>query len=202
MTSSEFSVTVEGLAGLPDFSKIDDKIAVAASRAINKTATQTRTDGARSILQQLNFPASYLRPSSGRLVVAERAKPDKLKSTITARRRATSLARFLVSNPNTSRGAGVRVLVGKKNGVRTLKGAFPIKLRRGAKNTDSAFNAGVAYRVKPGQAPPGSSPKEISPGLYLLYGVSVNQAYKAVSRGQVGKAAKLLEKEFLRVLEI
>lgn len=194
-----YAVFVEGLSDL-DVSNISPLIERSAFRAINKTADFTRTSSARNILRKINFPGNYLDPSSGRLVVSKRARTADLESIITARRRATSLARFMLTGTPNKQGVVIQM---KKGKTTELKGAFPIKLKAGSANLDTKSNMGLAIRLKEGKRPNRAyAPKKIGPNLWLLYGVSVDQAFKYVKDEEAPKANLYLESEFMRLLTL
>jgi bifunctional N-acetylglucosamine-1-phosphate-uridyltransferase/glucosamine-1-phosphate-acetyltransferase GlmU-like protein len=118
---------------------------MAAQLAINTVADRGgMTLIRRSILDEIAFPKDYL--TRDRIGVTKKARPGDLEAVITARQRATSLARFAA--PGTSLGSrariGVQVGVKRANGTTTLKNAWLTKLRNG--------NVGLAVRIKPGQS--------------------------------------------------
>lgn len=167
------------------------------ARALNKTATRTRTQLSREVRSQVALPASYLGPSGGRLTVAEKASPSKLSIRISGRDRPTSLARF-ATGPN--KAPRVRVKVG---GVATrIPRSFIINLKSG--------NRGLAVRTPKGERPPGAwKPTEMAPGLWLLYGPSVDQVLLGVGARDGGAfgdtedwALDFFEKEFLRLMNL
>lgn len=186
---------VEGLESLVDIDNLPDEILKKARQAINATADRSRTQASREIRSQLNFPARYL---SDRLRVAKRASGASLSAVITGRDRPTSLARFATSQnvAASRRGEGVKVKVG--NSTKTITKGFLINLRSG--------NIGLAMRLKPGESVRGKkmAAKMMAPNLYLLYGVSVDQAFQTqVDKGGLEKfAAEFLEKEFVRLMGI
>lgn len=195
----KYTVEIEGLKGIPELNNFGSRSNKAAYRAINKTADRGRTKSAKNILSQIAFPASYLNPSQGRLVVAQKATEDRLEARITARKRPTSLSRFAVS-PSSGKKNRVRVKV-KPGKIRNMDNAFFLKLKKGNQDIGNAFNLGIAVRTKNGQLPPNSyKPLKIAPNLYLLYGPSVDQAFKDVSKTVSPELSKFLEKEYVRLM--
>ena len=174
----------------------------AAARAVNKAARDGRTRIGRRIRDQVAFPASYLGPSGGRLIVAKKANPNSLSDIIRARSRPTSLARF-VRNRGARRGP-VRLEV-KPGRLTTIGRAFLIQLRRG--NTDTLGNLGLAIRLAPGET---VENKRVNvqrggrlKGLALLYGPSVRQVFldnseRGVAADQVNFILRQLEAEYAR----
>jgi hypothetical protein len=195
-----YSVLVEGLAGLQMMDGMNERIRRSAVQAINKTSARARTDSAAEIRRQVSFSAQYLAPGAGRLVVSKQASGASLESVITARQRATSLARFAEGSPG--RGAGVRVQVAPGRS-RFMKRAFLIKLPAGKASVDTKFNMGLAIRLKPGESLQNKKKAiKMEKGLYLLYGPSVDQVFQSVSQEIAPGAATYLEAEFLRLLDL
>lgn len=201
---SGYAVFVEGLADLPEFGRgLDDSIKLWAVQAINKTADRGRTQSARMIRQQVNFPVSYLDPNSKRLFVSKRAQRSSLEARIAARTRATSLARFVSGTAEVHR-AGVRVEVAPGR-ARFLKRAFLVRLPAGSGPVDTKSNLGLAVRLRPGEILRNKTDvRRLDKGLYLLYGPSVDQVFRA--RDGTGVAEDIspdllrtMEDEFLRL---
>lgn len=203
---SEFAVFAEGLSNLEDFQNLKRDIRLAATRAINKIARDKRTRAARIIRDQVNFPAAYVSPGQKRLFVSKQANRNDLEARITARGRATSLARF-VQNPGKVGKAGVYVQVAPGKS-RYMKRAFLIKLPQGKKQTDTIYNLGLAIRLRPGERFKNKySATRMASGLYLLYGPSVDQVFRAndgdgVANEMVPEIERDLSAEFLRLLEV
>lgn len=201
--ADNYAVFVEGLAGIADFDSIKADVKLWALQAINKTADRGRTMAARQIRQEVNFPVSYLDPNGKRLFVSKRAQRNDLEAKITARRRATSLARF-VSGTTQIHKAGVRIEVAPGR-ARFLKRAFLVRLPAGSANIDTASNLGLAVRLKPGEVIRNKTDaRRLDKGLYLLYGPSVDQVFRA--RDGSGVAEEIspelvtqLEDEFIRL---
>jgi hypothetical protein len=204
--AQEFAVFVDGLTDLDIFDGLDKKIARAASRAINTTTRDSRVDAARKIRSEINFPARFVSPSGKGLYVSQKASPTNLEGRITARGRPTSLSRFLTSSPRIGRaGVTVEVAPGK---ARFLKRVFALKLPQGSASVENKFNLGLAIRLRPGERISNkTSARRVSKGLYLLYGPSVDQVFRAndgdgVAKDMVPAVERNLEREFLRLLEL
>lgn len=202
---SKFAVFVDGveldlLAGLDTESR-----RVAAVRAINKVARDARAQAARLIRNEVNLPARYVSPAQRRLWVSQQAKGNKLEARIEAQGRATSLAQFVSGNSKPGKpGVYVEISPGK---ARFLKKAFLIKLPQGASPvTDTKFNLGLAVRLKPGETLKNKiSARRVEKGLYVLYGPSVNQVFRAndgegIANEMTPSVAGKLEAEFIRLL--
>lgn len=204
--SDNWMVMVEGLDGLKDFDHANNTIRLAASRAINRITRDGRVEAARRIRSEVNFPAAYVSPGDKRLYVSQSASPTSLEGKITARTRATSLARFVKGTPTVNQqGLTVEIEPGK---ARFLKRAFLVKLPAGKSGVDTKYNLGLAVRLKPGETLKNKlRSRRMDKGLYLLYGPSVDQVFRArdgdgVANDMTLELAAKLEREFLRLLEI
>lgn len=175
-----WAVFVEGLDDLKNIPELDDQVRrLRAAQAINETARHGRSKIADDIHDQVNFPAGYLKPSTGRLTVIQQATKAKLEARIRARGAPTSLARFSVGNPKPSSRGGVHVMVhpGK---ARFMRRAFVMKLRSGSADIETKFNLGLAIRLRPGETLQNKQYfRRVESNLYLLYGPSVNQVFRA-----------------------
>jgi hypothetical protein len=198
-----YVVAIEGLNVAQDIAALPQNITAAARAAINKTADHARTAGARAIREQVNFPASYLAPSGGRLSVTKYASGEDLQAVITGRARPTSLAQFVVGNPTPFGKGGVSVQV-KPGATQILPKAFVIKLRAGAESIDTKFNLGLAIRLRPGETIHNKRImiQKMKDGLYLLYGPAVSQVFRTVSSDIAPAESAYLEAEFLRLLNL
>lgn len=203
---AEFAVFAEGLSDLNDLKDIPKDIRRAAVRAINKVARDSRVGIARNIRSQVALPASYVAPGQKRLYVSKQAQGRSLEARITARGRPTSLARFTKGTARPGK-AGVFVEV-RPGRAKYLKKAFLIKLPQGSALTDTRFNLGLAIRLRPGERIENkTSARRVSKGLYLLYGPSVDQIFRAndgsgVANDSVPKIESNLSDEFLRLLDL
>lgn len=202
-----FAVFVDGveadlLAGLDTSSR-----RLAALRAVNKVARDARSLGAKLIREQVNLPASYVSEREKRLYVSKKATTGSLEAKITAQGRATSLARFVSGNAKPGKpGVYVEVKPGK---AQFMRRAFLIKLPQGNNAvTDTKFNMGLAIRLRPGETLANKlSARRVEKGLYVLYGPSVNQVFRANSGDGIANtmAPGLTDKlgaEFLRLLDL
>lgn len=168
MADKNYGVFVEGLVGLDKLDELDSNVTKNLVRCVNDTLTYGRTLAAREMEDQVNFPRGYLTGENGRLTIAKRASPGELSGIIRGRDRPTSLARFISGGARKGqRGVNVEVSPGI---VKPFKTAFLIQLR--------SNNLGLAIRTRD-KKPPTSAykPKEIAPGLWLLYGPSVDQVF-------------------------
>jgi hypothetical protein len=195
-----YVVAVEGLSAVNAVSDLPADIATAARQAVNATLTRARTDAAREMMRQVNFPARYLTGEQGKLVINKRATNASLEGSIIGRHRPTSLARFSTSGaPNK---AGVRVQV-KPGFARFLPRSFLIRLRAGTASVETKSNLGLAIRLRPGETIKNKKHVvKMSGGLYLLYGPSVDQVFSTVAEDVAPSAAAFLEDEFSRLMEL
>lgn len=196
-----FAVAVQGVETYKEIKSLGADLSRLASMAINTTATRKRTVASRLMRDEVAFKAQYLNSKeAGRLSVSQTATRQKLEAAITGRFRPTSLTQFLTS----ARTAGKRnptVMVSPGN-RKKMDGAFLMKLRRGATMTDSVNNLGLAVRLKKGETLRNKrSYVQISSGLYLLYGPSVDQVFRSVADDMAPETADFLEEEFSRLLE-
>lgn len=192
--SDLFVVAVENLNQEIDrFENLPDDVRRYASQAINRTADWTRTRSERAIREQVNFPAGYLSPSQGRLTVSRRASPRNLEAQITARFRATSLARFAL--PGTTRGKGVSVAV-KPGVAKFMRRAFLMKLRGAG---GELTNMGLAVRTSGGPPKGAYKPYRLSDNLYLVYGPSIDQVFRHVREDLTPESLDYLQNEFDRL---
>ena len=203
--ADNWAVFVEGLDDLKQFDGTKQAIRMAAARAINKVTRDGRVEIARDIRDQVNLPASYVAPGQKRLYVSQQATTGNLEGKITARGRATSLARFVQGTPRRGQGVRVEVAPGRS---RYMKRAFLIRLPAGTSNVDTKYNMGLAIRLRPGETLQNKlTARRMEKGLYLLYGPSVDQVFRArdgsgVANEKAPQLASELEREFLRLLEI
>lgn len=201
----QFAVIVEGVYTLKDFENVDERLKLNLVRAVNKITPQVRTESRRRILSQINFPSSYLDPSAGRFFVSRLATQAKPEAAITARRRPTSLARFIVGTPTPNK-EGVTVSVGKGR-TETLRRAFVIRLRAGTADLDTKANLGLAVRLKRGESLRNKNATvKMANGLYLLYGPSIQQVFldnsgDGVAQDVSGYALDKLDAEVDRLMD-
>jgi hypothetical protein len=139
--------------------------------------------------------------------VSKQATRNDLEAKITARGRITSLARLVQGNP-TPNAAGVYVEV-QPHKIKFLKRAFVIRLPQGTNSvTDTAHNLGLAVRLKPGKVLNNKlTARRVASGLYVLYGPSVSQVFRAnddsgVANDMAPGVADHLMAEFLRLLKV
>lgn len=172
-----------------------EKTRKAASFALNFGARKAITLSSAEMVKQVGFTKSY---AISRMKVSQFASPSRLISVVSARQRATSLRRFNAA-PATRKGrsAGVRATV-KRGRRKLLKRAFLIKLKGGGVDT---YNEGVAVRLKAGESMENKGKpfdKEGDPGLFLLYGPSVDQLFQTV-RDDIHPGLDVdMNREFLR----
>lgn len=204
---SDWAVLLEGTVEGALDGLTEGKIAQAARRAINDVARSGRARAAKRIRREVDFPSSYVTPAQKRLYVSKQAKGRDLEAKITAQARNTSLARFAVGTPKIGQaGVAVKVQPGR---VRMMKRAFLIKLPQGTSPiTDTKFNLGLAIRLKPGETLTNKkTARRVANGLYVLYGPSVDQVFRAVDGSGVATdiipdLQDELQAEFLRQLRL
>jgi hypothetical protein len=165
----------------------------AARLSINQVAERDGLNMLRSDIEgQIDFPAGYLKMQD-RLGVTKKASTADLTAIITARDRATSLARFAPGQtPENTRNRGVSVSV-KKGRRKLLRKAFLVRLKNG--------NMGLAIRLKQGETI--SNKREMKAvvlerNVYLLYGPSVDQVFRGVVDDRLPEIGTMLSNQFFR----
>jgi hypothetical protein len=201
---SGYAVFVEGLRDLPNIGMISEAATIAARQAINRATLRGRGWAASEMRKQVNFPASYLTGSDARLRITKQATNTDLEGVIAGRSRATSLARFSrETDPAAARRRGGVSVQVKPGQARFMRGAFLVRLKAGAGNTDTQFNLGLAIRLKPGQSVHNKhSMKQLSHNVYLLYGPSVDQVFSTVRDDVAPQIGDFLQAEFLRLVDL
>lgn len=207
--SGAWAVFVDGIIGDMVKDVSPERLARARTMALNTVARNGRAMIARDVREQIALPASYVSEGNKRLYVAQKASAGRPEAIIRASGRATSLARY-AKNPGASASASksgvlVEVQPGK---ARMMRKAFFLKLPQGSVLTDTQYNLGLAVRLKPGESLRNkASTVRMANGLYLLYGPSVDQVFRAndgqgVAQDRAPMLATQLEREFLRLLDL
>ncbi|HEU4589375.1 MAG TPA: hypothetical protein VFS13_00590 [Steroidobacteraceae bacterium] len=118
------------------------------ARAINRTASRTRTQAVKRIGKRMFLKAAYLREH---IEIRRQALPTHLQAILRTRARETRLDRFpnkqvydRAKNGGQKR-AGVRVQIKRGRPARLIKSAFMVPVRRGKQ--DGAGGMGIAVRV-------------------------------------------------------
>lgn len=192
-------IEVSAIAGLAEFLDAAPQVTrQAAALAMNDiTGGKGLTRYKKSIKSQVAFPGGYLEEAD-KFGQSSFATPTRLETRISARQRATSLARF-ASGVVGGEGATVRVKPGRS--VR-LKRAFMVRLRAGTSLDDSNSNLGLAVRIKPGQLIRGkrdtSNMVRLAKDVFLLYGPSVDQVFRSVAETDTPKVLDEMGQEFFR----
>lgn len=209
-------VAVDALKETIDFFERMPEVAnQAASLAINQVAQRKGLRLAQdAIYDQIAFPRDYLK--GDRLGVSKFAKPTDLQAVIRARKRATSLARFaqggVIGGGQFLKGGGraaaptISVRVKAGGGSSVIRGAWLVRLNKGASFDEDNYNVGLAVRVKKGDAVQGKKtghkswlvggPEE--GGVALLYGPSVDQVFRDVAGDIADPILNLVSAEFFR----
>lgn len=171
----------------------------AASLAMNDvTGGSGLTRYKKAISSQVGFPPGYLNDAE-KFGQTGFASPTRLETKISARQRATSLARFVQGGDVGTVGARVSVKAGRSI---SLKKAFLVRLRSGTSLDDDNFNLGLAVRIKPGQTirnkTDTSRMVHLAKNVFLLYGPSVDQVFRSVAETETPKVLDDMENEFFR----
>lgn len=202
-----WNVKAKGASAADVLGNLDDsKRTKLLSQAVNKTARDARVALARAVQAEVAFPNSAVSAQDERLYISKYASPASLKAVITARGRATSLARFATTKPKVNT-PGVTVEV-EPGSPRFMARAFLIKLPQGTSPiTDTQFNLALAVRLPKGQTLKNKNASRVSRGLYVLYGPSVaqvleNNAGTGVAKDMAPEIAGDLSAEIVRLLEL
>lgn len=172
------------------FNDLPDIAEQAAVLAINDTVQREGlTLIKKDMRDQVNFPSGYL--EGERLRPTRFAARGRLEAVIRGRDRPTSLARFAEGQtPENTRGQGVRVRV-KRGQSELLRKAFLVRLKNG--------NLGLAVRLKAGENLRHSvGATQLAPGLFLLYGPSVDQVLRGVADDRADDIIDIVSSKFLR----
>lgn len=204
-----FTVAIEGLKNIEDIQRYGESSLINQVRALNTALARGRTDAARRILSQVNFPPTYLSPGQKRLFVAKQATRGDPSGIIRATGRPTSLARFVESGEVNKKGVTLRVDPAKSS---SIKSAFLIRLPAGKAPIDTKSNLGLAIRLKPGETIQNKRQMiHIARNLYLLYGPAVDQVFMAASGARQGRGViteiepgilDFMESEFFRLMGV
>jgi hypothetical protein len=196
------TVVVDGLGRFAQYvAQLPEITRRAARLAINDVADDARKKLIPDAIEaQVAFPEGYL-DGDDKLAVTQRATDTNLEAQITARQRATSLARFAPGAVLGARGqTGVQVTVTPGQPI-NLKRAFLVRLRRGASMAQDNFNVGLAVRLAPGQTlrnKRGQTSARLADNVYLLYAPSVDQVFRTVAEDLSEPLATLVGDEFSR----
>lgn len=201
--AEQYILVVEGMKeAIKSIEDLPPKVLAAARMAVNDATRFGRNLAAKKVLRAAALPASYVANSEKRLHITKYARGDDLEGIISARKRATSLARFATDGGIKGQGVGVQVKPGR---TKRIEGAWLIRLRAGNADLDTKSNLGLAVRTKDGKKPPGHKPINIKgTNIWLLYGPSVAQIlYSDKNQGGVADdisddIADKLEAEFKR----
>ncbi len=176
----------------------EDNTRVAASLAMNDVIGGPRGLGVyrKAIQAQIDFPAGYL--NDDRFGIDRKASPSNLVTSLVARQRPTSLARFATSGVVGGKG-GVSVKVKPGGGSKTFKSGFLVRLRAG---TADGGNIGLAVRLKPGQTlnkTDQSRMVHLESNVVLLYGPSIDQVLNtSVADAETPEVVENVATEFYR----
>ncbi len=196
-------VTIESVAltGLADyFDRFPDVSAKAMRMALNDVAKRGGMKMIRKeMINEIAFNNSYL--NNGRLSISKRATNSNPEVVITARKRATSLARFTSGAKSLTGRAGVSVRV-KKGKTTYLKKAWLVRLNKGASKTEDSYNMGLAVRVGTGGSVSNKKTTHqswlVRGKVALLYAPSVNQVFSSVSEKVAEPIGEMVAAEYLR----
>jgi hypothetical protein len=198
-----FVIDVSPLKSMHQFvTALPERAAQASVLAVSAALNFGYAESSRQIRSQLNLPQSYIgsAASGNRLKIKQRPVPGNPLGVIAASPKPVSLARFALDRTLGGR-KGVSVQV-KPGSTRRIGSAFLLKLKSGRQISEDQFNIGLAIRLKPGQTVFNKKKlRQLSPDdadLYLVYGPSVDQAFKSVRSQVEPQISAYMQKEFLR----
>lgn len=195
-------IEVSAIAGLTEFLDAAPQVTrQAAALAMNDiTGGKGLTRYKKSIKSQVGFPAGYLEDSD-KFGQTGFATPGNLVTKISARQRATSLARFATGGTVGKEGVTLSG-VGGPGTRNVLKRAWLVRLRAGSTLDDSNFNLGLAVRLAPGKTfrkkRDTSRMVHLSKDVFLLYGPSVDQVFRSVAETDTPAVLNEMGLEFFR----
>lgn len=208
MSGPSIVVAIEAKLAISYIGEMPENVKSALISALNRTADRTRTRADRKIREEVAFPASYLRPGEGRLVVSQKARAESLQAVVTGRGRPTSLARFAVgSKPRSGNKLGSVSVTVKPGQKADINRAWIISLP----GAPDSKNLGLAVRTEGGPPRGAYAPKQLKafgPNVWLLYGPSVDQVlFSARNNGgvveEIAPEVMLdLEAEFGRLIDL
>ena len=189
---NDYLILVGGIESLKDVDTLDEKIINSARIAVNKATDKARVMASEDIRSSINLGRNYL---AKRLTVVKRASGNDLEGMIRGSDNPTMLARFASTrNPRVARKAGGVTVSVKPGSAKFMKGAFLM---------DLGNTVGLAIRVKPGESLRNrKNAKRVANGLYLLYGPSVNQAFRLVADDRLDDVLDILETEYNRQMDL
>jgi hypothetical protein len=195
-----FSIALDSVTGRlsQDMKHFAKEAKVAGRIALNYGADRKAAPLMRqSVTDQVNLSKAYVK---GRIGVSQRATNENLEARVTARTRATSLARFSIGASAVGQGP-VTVQV-KRGQSRKIRGGFLIRLRVG---NQELGNVGLAIRLGVGEDVVGKkftaraiSGEQGKSRLYLLYGPSVQQLALSAAVGALDEVGDGMIAEYDR----
>lgn len=194
----DITVAVFGIKDLKDIRAHLPGVERAVGRAVRDTTAFAFKDAKKEMLKQVAWPKAYL--DENRFSKITHGRGSGVQGRISARFRPTSLARFVTSRSQLVSGKGPRdrarelSVTVKPGRTKVMKRAFLMKLRNG--------NEGLAMVVDPGNET-GRYEWKTKHGrtIRMLYGPSVDQVFRSVSKEESPRYAQHLNTRFLEVLE-
>lgn len=190
---------ISGILDLENFlAAVPDATRKAAAYAMNDVLSgQGLARFKKAVAAEVNFPTGYV---NDKIEMAQHATPTRLVASLVGRQRPTSLARFATSGVVGGK-SGVTVRV--KGASTHMRGAFLVRLNRGAQITEDGFNIGLAVRLKPGTTLKNKKDQSglvhLSKNVVLLYGPSVDQILRnEAADAEAPVVADAIATEFFR----
>lgn len=177
------------------FAVLPELAARAASIAINDAAAEAVRLARKQIYREVAFPAGYLE-GGDRMTVSQPSTVRTLEAVVSGRDRPTSLARFIPEGTQVGRG-------GAPISITVEPGQPKISISGNLRLMSFSGNRLLILKLKPGQRPKKAwKPRPIfgqGSGMWILYGPSVDQIFRAVSAGIAPAVQERAVEEFDRV---
>lgn len=204
---SNISITVEGLDDLADtFEQFPQQAAEAARRAVNYAADRFARRTANGIKSELNLGSTQLYNASnprGSRIKVRRATMDVLTATVSASSAPMLLSNFATNIPR-GRGRGVKavspIVMVSPGSSQKLNNAFYVQAKNGTWL--------IAVRLKPGESLRNKKSgrtyplRKGDPSTSVLYGPSLDQAFRVKADDNLSQIGTDVRSEFLRQMEV
>lgn len=195
----DITVAVFGIKDIADIRAHLPGVERAVARAVRDTTNFAFKDAKKEMQKQVAWPKGYL--NEQRFSKSVHGRGSAVQGKISARFRATSLARFATSRSSLFSGKGPKArarelsVTVKPGRTKVVQRGFLMKLRNG--------NIGLAVALLPGQRETGRYEWKTKDGrtIRMLYGPSVDQVFRSVSKEDSRKYARHMNDRFVELLE-
>lgn len=202
---TNISIEVTGLDDLAEtFEQFPKESAEAARRAVNYAADRFARRTANAIKSELNLGSTQLYNASnpkGSRIKVRRATMDTLTATVSASSEPMLLSKFATNAP---RGRGVKavspVVMVSPGSTKKLNDAFFVRAKNGTLL--------IAVHLKPGESLRNKKSgrtyplRKGDPSAVVLYGPSLDQAFRVKAEDNLGQIGADVRSEYLRQIEV